>query len=702
MINKVTSIVIAFLLGSMTVCASSPLPYKADITGEMPETLQNILKQKNKKINYDAYLHQLLLLGDVIYGSELNTYVDNVADKLLADNWDLRQEIEIYIVRNNAVNAMMSEKGIMLINTGLLAQISNEAELAFIMLHELSHYTLKHGWDKKHKDSDVSLSNFLLRHNRSREQELEADAHAMNMLSLTSYDINCYDGVFDVLLYNNSPYDEIPFTREIVEESFYQFPENYFLNDVEAIVVRDNYIDTLSTHPNIARRREECSTIALSNKEEGYYFLQGEEAFKQMQYLARCICLNNDIMMHNYATALYNSHVMLQTYPTDSYLQLINAYCYYGIAKHKSGMGMSNVMTNYKKVMGEKQQLNYFIGKLSNREITTLALRKCFALYEQDPNNSFIENLNKNLIADLVQKYNLTFDKFTNYAQGTTPKLDEVIEEVDTTSNNGKSNKYKNINKGKKSAKSNKSNKNQVVNFMLVDYANNENMQSLFAKTLSKEDSKVLSIVEQQSNFDDAGVYILKPYVNLVHLKDKKRVAGNEKYALKSWETTQKSAKKLKLNMPNYDTQNDLTNTSNYVANAKINDWSCDLSYSISNDMIPFESFGIDKYIDTNNNYIILTCVATNREKMTFGTWFTRGSFVSTIATIAYPYVLPAMVAINALPLTHSVVLFYLIDPITGKTVYSKKASYNDLQSNAYIDAFIYDCLYQIKKGGKK
>ena len=54
MINKVTSIVIAFLLGSMTVCASSSLPYKADITGEMPATHQKMIKQKNKKINYDA------------------------------------------------------------------------------------------------------------------------------------------------------------------------------------------------------------------------------------------------------------------------------------------------------------------------------------------------------------------------------------------------------------------------------------------------------------------------------------------------------------------------------------------------------------------------------------------------------------------------------------------------------------------------
>ena len=153
---------------------------------------------------------------------------------------------------------MMSDKGIMLINVGLLAQISNEAELAFIISHELAHYTQKHEWNKKKKkDSDLSLSNFLLKHNRSREQELEADALAMTMLSLSSYESNCYDGIFDVLLYNDSPYDEIPFTRNTVEESFYQFPENYFLEDVETIIIKENYIDTLSTHPNISSRRNE-------------------------------------------------------------------------------------------------------------------------------------------------------------------------------------------------------------------------------------------------------------------------------------------------------------------------------------------------------------------------------------------------------------------------------------------------------------
>ena len=118
--------------------------------------------------------------------------------------------------------------------------------------------------------------------------------------------------------------------------------------------------------------------------------------------------------------------------------------------------------------------------------------------------------------------------------------------------------------------------------------------------------------------------------------------------------------------------------------------------------MIPFESWGIDNYIDIKSHYVVLTFIVTEKERMNFGRWFTRGSAVSTRATIAYPYLLPAMITINTLPLTHSMVLFYLIEPSSGKTIYSQRASFSDIQSNAYIDAFIYDCLYQIKKGGDK
>ena len=188
-----------------TAAGAELVPQKLASEGPMPKVLEQLLDNSSSRKDYDTYLHRLLLDGDVIYGTKINQYVNGVADRLLADSAQLRGEISIFLVKNSTVNAMMSEHGILLLNLGLLAQLSNESELAFILAHEMGHYSLKHRWEKS-KKRDKSLSTFLRKHNRSRENEMAADAYALKLLSQSPYSTDSYDGAFDVLLYNTFPY----------------------------------------------------------------------------------------------------------------------------------------------------------------------------------------------------------------------------------------------------------------------------------------------------------------------------------------------------------------------------------------------------------------------------------------------------------------------------------------------------------------
>lgn len=133
----------------------------------------------------------------------LNDYVKRVVCKVSPDRCD---QMRIYILDIPYFNAAMSPNGAMQIWTGLLLRCTNEAQLALILGHETSHYTLRHTIEMwRHARSStgslmaltiltaglgalaaIGMMNSLLAH--SRDEEREADARGFAMLAAAGYD----------------------------------------------------------------------------------------------------------------------------------------------------------------------------------------------------------------------------------------------------------------------------------------------------------------------------------------------------------------------------------------------------------------------------------------------------------------------------------------------------------------------------------
>ncbi|MDR1459432.1 MAG: M48 family metallopeptidase, partial [Bacteroidales bacterium] len=240
--------IMLFLLLGLTgfINAQSALmnPLAIQSQGEMPPAMQKALQDEK-----ESGLKYLLYHGKIVYGSTVNQYLDKILDNLLINEPQLRKEITLLVVKSPVVNAYANAQGILLINIGLIAQTSNEAELAFVLAHEIIHYALKHHYIER--ASDDNMNNFLQRHFASRDQESEADTKGIaRFYSLSNYSYAAIDGAFDVLQYGHLPFDNIRFDRSFVENSYYQFPDKYFLQNVKPISNRDDYVDTLCTHPN--------------------------------------------------------------------------------------------------------------------------------------------------------------------------------------------------------------------------------------------------------------------------------------------------------------------------------------------------------------------------------------------------------------------------------------------------------------------
>ncbi|MEL6394007.1 MAG: M48 family metalloprotease, partial [Bacteroidota bacterium] len=108
----------------------------------------------------------------VIYEEEpLEAYLKQVLDRILPE--ELNQfNIRIYIKKAPSFNAGMFMDGRLVLNTGALAAMETEGELAYLMAHELSHFILRHGI-RNMRRLDQGLENLS---RRRREEEV----HDMN------------------------------------------------------------------------------------------------------------------------------------------------------------------------------------------------------------------------------------------------------------------------------------------------------------------------------------------------------------------------------------------------------------------------------------------------------------------------------------------------------------------------------------------
>ncbi|MFK7888171.1 MAG: M48 family metalloprotease [Gammaproteobacteria bacterium] len=82
----------------------------------------------------------LLLRDDAV-----NDYVRGIVDDLMGV---YAGDVRIYILRDPSFNASMAPNGMMIIHTGLLARMRNEAQLAAVLGHEAGHYLRRHSLNR--------------------------------------------------------------------------------------------------------------------------------------------------------------------------------------------------------------------------------------------------------------------------------------------------------------------------------------------------------------------------------------------------------------------------------------------------------------------------------------------------------------------------------------------------------------------------
>ena len=405
------------------VTTPSSVKYKKQISeldAKKSQTTAQASEKADKKYFYleTAFaIDNLMQSGLIVFNEEWNGYLNQVVDVLLQNNPDLRKKINVYIMRSNVVNAFANDNGNIFISLGLLAQIENEAQLAYILSHEITHVEKKHALDlfqevqridKNSNERDV-LNNegfdkrLLAKNYYSRGLEMEADKVGLERFLLTNYSTASLDRVFDILQFAHLPFDEAKFDKAFLEGNDIHFPDTYLFDKVREIDV-DPITDSLSTHPDVEQRRNAYQDLVGNVTTQGkQQYIVSEKQFDALQTMARYEMPM--VFLHNqqFQESLYHSFLLLRNNPTDEYLHTttLKALCGYTLFRNEENETTIAEEIVVDSVQGELQRVYALFDRLSAREMNAVALAYGWELKKRFPENKEIAMFSKDLFIQL-------------------------------------------------------------------------------------------------------------------------------------------------------------------------------------------------------------------------------------------------------------------------------------------------------------
>ncbi len=404
-------------------------------------------------------LDEMLLSGSVLANDEVGKYVNEVLDVVLQGQPDLRKDISVYITKAPEVNAFATDRGVVLVNLGLFNKIENEAQLAAILAHEVTHFDERHNLSSRLKAYEIAngkgtqkvrtIDGFLLRkHAYDRSLEYEADLKGAERMKSTNYELQSILDVFDVLEDSRNPYKYVLSKVDQLDLEGMLISDGIQLNLalIDSLMtdqkqrfseLNDEDQDLYSTHPAVEKRKIAIAdAIGERSLTAGKPFLVSEERFLKCQQMARLEMgrmLNNK---GNFSEAIYHSMLLNEDLPDHPYnMQGLTAALYaYTIDRLNSSVNTSGstISISIKEEKGPADDNSYTMDwetipvaqfkksllKLNSLDLVSLTYALAQKMEDQYPEDALYPRVKELLVRQLIKKYNFEID-------GGIPKFDE-------------------------------------------------------------------------------------------------------------------------------------------------------------------------------------------------------------------------------------------------------------------------------------
>ena len=351
----------------------------------------------------------------MLFNDTVSNYLSTILDTILSDNPTLRNRLRVYAVKSTVVNSFTTNDGIILVNVGLVAQLENEAQLAYILCHEISHYTESHvintfvQREELKSEDKLQRTNFdtkLLEQSQySKDLEKEADELGIKRFLNTNYSTSSIANVFEVMRYSHLPFDDFPFDKSFFNQGYYKIDDSYYLNRVRPVESLGTGRDS-RTHPSPDERQMLLKTyLATSKPKQGKDYLLGKTVFENVRDICRFELSELYLTSNSPIKTIYNSYLLLESFEDNRYLKTSIAKALYKLSKFKTGGNYGFVHPGFSQIEGESQQLYHMLYRLTPHELCVLATGYLWRLRAEVLDDTDRNAMSSDLLNDLMSLY---------------------------------------------------------------------------------------------------------------------------------------------------------------------------------------------------------------------------------------------------------------------------------------------------------
>lgn len=736
-------IIAFFLFFQINLFAQSPNLLKSE--GEIPqdfttlskdkykEQIKNISKKQNSRrvrkdkkqflLESNYAIDDILQSGMVLFNDPASIYVNKVLGNLPYENDILKKKNpRAYILNSSAVNAFAVDQGVIFVTLGLLAKLENEAQLAFILAHELMHVKHQHSIDKfiqtknidKKSNRDANMDevgvdrNLFQKSMYSRSLEEEADADGLELFLKSDYDSKVILNTFNILHYSYLPFEEVTFEKTFFEEENFTLPKKYWLDTLNQIspMEIDAEDEKKSSHPSSSKRLAKLkSKVEGLNQTEKKAFILPKQEFFNIQEKARYQIPFLNLYAENFPEAIYTSYLLLQKYPDDLELKKVIAKALYMESKYRNNINEEDRTYTFtftgeeptkeqitNNIEGASHQVYSLLTLMSRKDLTLLALKYNWKTYQAAPEDKEMKMFMEDMFIEFAGHFDnmdSTFSSLPNLNQSIEIQEEEEATDSTTTTkeyfwryafvNELKNEMFKtNYEKGLEQLKEREKNetfyKSVKGRKKLRDRRKREKKQgkSLGINQIVVVNPFYLSIDSRRNKG-----------VQYIRSEEKQTYFSNalEKYAKKS-KVKVDLLDVTQLSPDDVEKFNDISEVNHFFSQQIDHD---DLyltpSYNQNQINAIAEKYGTD--------YFLWTGVISLREK---------NNYKPLLVGIFAPYVLPLLIPNVVQPEYDMLYYAILFDIKTGRRSIIKMDYFDKRDSKAILNAHIYDVFHQIGK----
>ncbi len=379
-----------------------------------------------------ASLNAQLLSSNIYFNDELSAYVNKVGQILLT-NSKYKTAIRFYVARFSSVNAVCWGEGTIIINIGLLSRLNNEAELAFILSHEIAHFEEDHTarslkMSKKletdYMNKDRMLKAVMETMRFSRENEYEADLAGFKIFEKSGYNPTAAISALKLLeeskneKYNKEINLPLLFQEKldgrdsisylISREDFFNRTSKSKVYTLSSSDEDDDEDADLSTHPEIGRRIIQINKVLKdsSDKTSNLFKIATPEQFEHYKIIVDFEQIETNLAFLYFPRALFLSLQLMELYPENEYLQESALQALYYMAYYKKANGYKSLANKFNQVRDYSYGsfLKYFESR-NYKSISSLTIPWMESIVKKYPNN-------EEMLISLAKMYDLDNDTY--------------------------------------------------------------------------------------------------------------------------------------------------------------------------------------------------------------------------------------------------------------------------------------------------